>query len=53
MKHSDGKYHIDGKTFDELIGSRAKVYHGTAYKTSGDLKKKGKKSRGRKSRGRK
>ena len=40
MKHSDGKYHIDGKTFDELIGSRAKVYHGTAYKTSGDLKKK-------------
>ena len=25
MKHSDGKYHIDGKTFDELIGSRAKV----------------------------
>ena len=40
MKHSDGKYHIDGKKFDELIGSRAKVYHGTAYKTSGDLKKK-------------
>ena len=40
MKHSDGKYHIDGKKFDELIGSRAKVYHGTAYKTSGNLKKK-------------
>jgi len=38
-KQSDGKYHIQGKTFDELIGSRAKVYHGTAYKTTGGLRK--------------
>ena len=33
-KHSDGKYHINGKTFELLVGSRAQVYHGTAYKTS-------------------
>ena len=39
MKASDGKYHIAGKTYEELIGSRAKVHHGTAYKTSGNLKK--------------
>ena len=25
--------------FEELIGSRAQVWHGTAYKTSGNLKK--------------
>ena len=39
MKGEDGKYHIDGKTFELLIGSRAQVMHGTAYKTSGGLKK--------------
>jgi|UniRef100_A0A6C0C3M4 hypothetical protein len=33
-KESDGKYHIDGKKFDQLVGSRAQVFHGTAYKTS-------------------
>ena len=33
----DGKYHIKGKKYDELIGSRAQVWHGTAYKTSGGL----------------
>ena len=33
-KSSDGKYHIDGKVFEKLIGSRAQVWHGTAYKTS-------------------
>ena len=38
-KQSDGKYHIQGKTFDELTGSRAKVFHGTAYKTTGGLRK--------------
>jgi hypothetical protein len=38
-KQSDGKYHIEGKTFDELTGSRAKVFHGTAYKTTGGLRK--------------
>ena len=39
-KQPDGKYHVDGKTFDSLVGSRAKVYHGTDYKTSGGLTKK-------------
>ena len=33
-KQSDGKYHINGKTFDILTGSRAQVWHGNAYKTS-------------------
>ena len=40
MKHSDGKYHINGVIFEILIGSRAQVMHGTAYKTAGNLKKK-------------
>ena len=39
MKGSDGKYHIRGKTYKRLIGSRAEVMHGTAYKTSGNLTK--------------
>jgi hypothetical protein len=30
---------INGKRYDALIGSRAQVWHGTAYKTSGGLKK--------------
>lgn len=36
-KGADGKYHINGKTFEKLIGSRAQVWHETAYKTSGGL----------------
>ena len=36
---SDGKYHIKGKAFQMLIGSRAQVWHGTAYKTAGNLTK--------------
>ena len=36
-KASDGKYHIHGKTFELLCGSRAQVAHGTAYKTKGYL----------------
>jgi hypothetical protein len=32
---ADGKYHIAGKTFDMNEGSRAQVWHGTAYKTPG------------------
>ena len=39
-KGTDGKYHIHGSKFEVLIGSRAQVMHGTAYKTSGGLKKK-------------
>jgi hypothetical protein len=37
MKHDDGKYHIKGKKFEQLEGSRAQVWHGTAYKTAGGL----------------
>ena len=39
-KHADGKYHIKGEKYDELIGSRSKVMHKTAYKTEGGLTKK-------------
>jgi hypothetical protein len=34
---STGKYSVSGKSFDTLIGTRAQVWHGTAYKTSGGL----------------
>ena len=33
MKNKDGKYVIKDNVFDELVGSRAQVMHGTAYKT--------------------
>lgn len=39
-KSADGKYHIGDRKFEILIGSRAQVWHGTAYKTSGGLTKK-------------
>ena len=39
MKSADGMYHIKGQKFELLKGSRAQVWHGTAYKTKGDLKK--------------
>lgn len=39
MRHTDGKYHIHGKTYDNLIGSRTQVHNENAYKTSGGLKK--------------
>lgn len=44
MKHADGKYHVRDKSgnikvYDNLVGSRAQVGHGTAYKTSGGLVK--------------
>lgn len=39
MKQSDGKYHINGHKFEVLEGSRAQVWHGTAFKTSGGLKR--------------
>ena len=38
-KTPSGKYVIGGKTYQVLEGSRAQVYHGTAFKTSGGLKK--------------
>ena len=34
---SDGMYKVKGKKFQECIGSRASVWHGTAYKTRGNL----------------
>ena len=39
-KAADGKYHIDGELFKKLVGTRAEVMHGTAYKTTGGLLKK-------------
>jgi len=38
-KRDDGTYHINGKTYKELHGSRVQVVNGTAYETSGGLKK--------------
>jgi len=35
----NGHYVIQGKNYEFLEGSRAQVVHGTAYKTSGGLKK--------------
>jgi hypothetical protein len=39
MKGADGKYTVHGKKYQVLIGSRAQVWHGTAYKTAGGLTK--------------
>lgn len=39
QKHEDGTYHIHGKKYELLTGSRAQVWHGTAYKTTGGLTK--------------
>jgi hypothetical protein len=39
LKQEDGMYHANGKSFKKLIGTRAEVMHGTAYKTSGKLTK--------------
>ena len=38
-KDAHGHYHIHGHKYEMLEGSRAQVLHGTAYKTSGGLKK--------------
>lgn len=35
----NGKYVIGGKRYEKLEGTRAEVWHGTAYKTTGGLKK--------------
>jgi len=35
----DHMYHIKGKKYPELFGSRTQVMNGTAYKTSGELVK--------------
>jgi hypothetical protein len=38
-KSAGGKYVVKGKSFEMLIGTRAQVWHGTAFKTSGGLTK--------------
>jgi len=38
-KGSDGLYHTKSGVFKKLVGTRAEVWHGTAYKTSGGLTK--------------
>ena len=39
---ANGKYRMNGKSFDMLVGSRAQVMNGTAYKTTyGAVKPKG------------
>ena len=37
VRATDGLYHIKGKTYKELRGSRAQVWNRTAYKTEGGL----------------
>jgi hypothetical protein len=37
VRASDGLYHIKGKTYKVIRGSRAQVWNGTAYKTEGGL----------------
>jgi len=38
-RSADGAYHINGKKFKELFGSRQQVMNGTAFKTAGELTK--------------
>jgi len=40
VRDDDGKYHIKGRAFPELFGSRVQVMNGNAYKTPGNLVKK-------------
>ncbi len=39
-RSSDKYYHINGKKYKELFGSRIQVWNETAYKTEGNLTKK-------------
>lgn len=38
-KSANGSYNVNGHNYEILTGSRAQVWHGTACKTSGGLKK--------------
>jgi hypothetical protein len=38
-KNANGSYNVNGHNYEMLTGSRAQVWHGTACKTSGGLKK--------------
>jgi len=40
VRQHDGMYHVKGRKFHELFGSRHQVHNGTAYKTTGGLTKK-------------
>ena len=40
VRQNDGLFHLEGKTFKQLFGSREQVFNGTAYKTTGCLTKK-------------
>ena len=37
VRASDGLYHIKGKTYKVIRGSRAQFWNGTSYKTEGGL----------------
>jgi DVNP family len=39
VRQSDGFYHVNGKKYHTLIGSRTQVMNQTCYKTSGNLTK--------------
>jgi hypothetical protein len=39
IKNKEGKYNINGRTYDNLFGTRADVWRETAYKTTGGLTK--------------
>ena len=39
QRQADGLYHVGGKTFKLLRGTRAQVWHGTAHETQGRLRK--------------
>ena len=39
VRQNDGMYHINGKKYKELFGSRQQVHNGTSFKTRGGLKK--------------
>ena len=35
----DGKYHVEGNKFEKIRGTREEVWSGSAYQTTGELKK--------------
>ncbi len=39
VRQLDGFYHVEGKKWPELFGSRIQVMNGTSYKTTGGLVK--------------
>jgi hypothetical protein len=41
LRQNDGFYHIHGKRYRLLVGSRVQVFNGNAYKTEGGLTKNG------------